>query len=139
MAGNNHSETLDDLEDFDPFDREQMNALIERRVQAALAPSRQQQTDNELASQYNSTLAKFGSDSNFKAIMGRALEMCLADSKTGRAINIEKRYEEASAANSRQTGKALEHLPGRAKTVRGLGALIQHNFETGRARPYRGR
>src|SRR5262245_33447877 len=96
MAGNNHSETLDDLEGFDPYDRTQMNALIERRVQAALAPSRQAQADSELARQYNDTVAKYGSDSNFKAVMAEALEQCLRDSQGGKQIDIGRAYENAS-------------------------------------------
>src|SRR5262245_696546 len=42
----NHSEQ--DNEYFDPYDREQLNALVEKRVQAALQPSRQQKSDAEL-------------------------------------------------------------------------------------------
>jgi len=139
MANSFDRNSEPDDEYFDPYDRTQMNALIERRVQAALAPSKQAQADSELARQYNDTLSKYGSDSNFKVVMAEALEQCLRDSQGGKSVDIQRAYENASESTSRRPGQKLSHLPARAKTIRGLGALIQHNVETGRAKPYKSR
>ena len=133
----NHSETQESDEYFDPYDKAQMGAFIQKQVQAALAPSRQQQTDAELAKAYNDTLAKYGSDRNFKTTMAQALENCLRDSQTGKKFDIQSAYEAASDSESRQ--RPGSHLPKRAATIAGLGQLIEHNVRTGRARPYKTR
>lgn len=133
----NHSETLDDLEAIDPYDTEQLGAFIQRQVQAALAPSRQQQHDSELARQYNETVARFGDDGNFRETMNRALEACLVDAKAGRSINIEKQYQAASESANRQPGQRGSHLPTRARSIKDLGKIIDFNNRCGRARPYR--
>lgn len=129
---------LDD-EDFDPFDREQMNALIERRVQAALTPSRRAQSDAAMAEQYNRVVAQFGSDSNFKAVMDEALENCIRDANVGKPVDIEQAYQQASESVSSRPGQRTAHLPSKAKTIKGLGELIDFNHRTGRARPYKSR
>ena len=148
MANNHPGGTPNppDPTQFDMYDEEsardynqQLAAYIDGRVASALSPSRQAQSDAELARQYNDTLAKYGDDANFKSTMDEALQQTLMAAKTGRAIDILQEYERASESVSRRPGQRLSHLPGRAKTVAGLGALIDFNHKSGRARPYRSR
>lgn len=147
MAGNNGARLrMPNADDFDLYDDEgqeayhrAVDAYIDSRVSAALTPSRQQQTEAEAVAQYNRTFERFGDDSNFKAVLDEALQRCLRDANAGRPIDIEQAYAEASESVSRRPGQRTSHLPSKARTVRDLGKIIEHNHKSGRAKPYRGR
>lgn len=136
-----------DSSQFDMWDEQQaaeyhrqndayMEAMIDRRVQAALTPSRQAQNEAEAVDQYNRAVEKYGADENFKSVMEDVLQLCARDIQTGKPLDIEARYREVSESTSRRPDQRLSHLPTKAKTVTGLGQLIEHNHRTGRAKPF---
>jgi len=146
MAGNNQQPRgpkAPNPFDFDLYDEESAAAFqrandeyIESKVQAALAPSRQAVSDAELVAQYNRTVSKYADDANFKPVMDEALQACARDARAGKPVNIEQAYERTSEAVSGRSGQRSAHLPSKARTVAGLGALIDFNHKSGRAKPF---
>ena len=116
-----------------------LDQRISAGIQAANAQSRHDQQFNDVREQYNSCFAKYGDDGNFKEAMNDALALCDADDKAGKPVNIEARYLEVSDATSRRSGERLSHLPSKARSIKGLGQLIEFHHQRGTARPFNGR
>lgn len=125
--------------EFHRQNAEYYGSLVDQRVQAALQPSRQALNEAEAVEQYNRLFAKCGDDSNFKSTLDEALQLCVRDIQSGKPLDIEKRYLEVSESVSRRPGERLSHLPAKAKSVAGLGQLIDFHHRRGTARPFNGR
>jgi len=63
------------VKEFHRLNNEYMQAMVQHSVQAALDPHRETMQSAEYTRQYNSVLADYGNDPNFKPFMDKALQM----------------------------------------------------------------
>src|SRR5499426_4700827 len=63
------------VKEFHRLNNEYMQAMVQQSVQTALAPHQGAMQSAEYTRQYNSVLADYGNDPNFKPLMDKALQM----------------------------------------------------------------
>ena len=151
--------------EFHRLNNEYMQAMVQQSVQAALDPHRETMQSAEYTRQYNSVLADYGNDPNFKPIMDKALQMvaesngkfsipdaynfiakaqiaALSPSANPgqRTLNAQEAAQKAAQARSLParngvSGTAEPGLPTSLRRIDALGRIMFHNQQTGRARP----
>src|SRR5262245_8025762 len=142
-----------------------VDAKVDYKVNAALAPHAETMQSAEYTRQYNSVLADNGNDPNFKPIMDKALQMvaqsngkfsipeaynlvataqiaALSPSANPgqRTLNAQEAAQKAAQARSLParngvSGTAEPGLPTSLRRIDALGRIMFHNQQTGRARP----
>ena len=83
------------LKEFHQKNNEYMQWQIQQSVQAALAPHQDAMQSAEYTRQYNSVLADYGADPNFKPFMDKALQMV---AKSNGRFSIPDAYEWVAAS-----------------------------------------
>lgn len=78
------------VKEFHRLNNEYIQATVQQSVQAALDPHRETMQSAEYTRQYNSVLADYGHDPNFKPFMDKALQMV---AKSGGKYSIPEAYD----------------------------------------------
>lgn len=78
------------VKEFHRLNNEYIQATVQQSVQAALAPHQDAMQSAEYTRQYNSVLADYGGDPNFKPFMDKALQMV---AKSNGRFSIPEAYE----------------------------------------------
>lgn len=78
------------VKEFHRLNNEYIQATVQQSVQAALDPHRDAMQQAEYTRQYNSVLADFGNDPNFKPFMDKALQLV---AKTNGRYSITEAYD----------------------------------------------
>jgi len=142
-----------------------VDAKVDYKVNAALDPHRETMQSAEYTRQYNSVLADYGNDPNFKPLMDKALQMvaetngrfsipdaynfiakaqiaALSPSANSgqRTLNAQEAAQKAAQAKTLPSrngvsGAAEPGLPTSLRRIDALGRIMFHNQQAGRARP----
>lgn len=114
--------------------------VVRGEVQAALQPHLGALNEAQLRQDYNAAVARYGEDANFQEVMDVALKNCEELAKSGKPFSIVEAYQNANDASAARPGKrGNAHLPESFRGKNGvgmLGRIIEHNHQTGRARPF---
>lgn len=115
-----------------------MQAQIDAKLQAALAPHQQELYKAKVREEYNDCQARYGEDENFQEVMDVALANCAEADKAGKRFSIIEEYQRANDKTAARPGrKGNAHLPqefqDKRRGVGMLGRIMHHNQQTGRA------
>jgi hypothetical protein len=118
--------------------------LVDQRVQAHLAPHAESLREVALRRDYNAAVERYGDDENFQDVMNVALANCAEAQRSGKQFSIIAAYQAANDVTAARPGqKGSAHLPeafrDKRRGIGMFGRIIEHNHQTGRAKPFGGR